>query len=156
MIGGGRSRPRRFRNFMRSRSWRARLSRPDRFGFLLDLDAETGIHRPDDGDLLTTDDIAGQLAPNREFTMRDGDWTREPRRLRLPKFPEPMPEESAVIGNVRFGTFNLEALIALAAGLAIFVLDAVVAGNNRYGFAEPFAKLFVKFARSSEAAATWS
>jgi len=67
-----------------------------------------------------------------------------------------MPEESAVIGHVRFRTFNLEALIALASGLAILVLDAVVAGDNRYGFAEPFAKLFVKFARSSEAVATWS
>ncbi|CCM67845.1 putative membrane protein [Sinorhizobium meliloti Rm41] len=67
-----------------------------------------------------------------------------------------MPEEGAVIGNVRFRTFNLEALIALASGLAILVLDAVVARDNRYGFAEPFAKLFVKFARSSEAVATWS
>jgi hypothetical protein len=76
--------------------------------------------------------------------------------LRLAEFPKPFPDEGAVVRHLRFRAFGIEALVALAPGLAVLVSNAVVAGNNRYGLTEPFAKLFVKFARSSEAVATWS
>lgn len=76
--------------------------------------------------------------------------------MRLPKLPKPVPEEGTVVRHLHFGTFGLEALVALTPGLSVLVFDAVVARDDRYGFAEPFAKLFVKFARSSEAVATWS
>ncbi len=72
------------------------------------------------------------------------------------QLPEPFPEEVAVLRNVDLGTVDLETLVSLASGLAVLVFDAVVTRAERYGFAEPFPKLFVKFARSSEAAATWS
>ncbi len=72
------------------------------------------------------------------------------------QLPEPFPEEIAVLRNVDLGTVNPEAFISLAPSFAVLVFDTVVPRGKRYGFAEPFPKLFVKFARSSEAAATWS
>ncbi len=137
-------------------SYRALIARPDRLALLLDLDAEPRVHCPKDRKLLAPDDIASQLAPNREFDVRDRYWPGEPRRLRLPELPKPIPEEGTVIRHLRFRAFDLKAVVALAPGLTVLVSDAVVARDNRYGFAEPFAKLFVKFARSSEAVATWS
>lgn len=133
-----------------------RLARPDHLALLLDLDAEPRVHRPKDRKLLAADDIAGQLAPHGDLNVRDRHRAREPRRLRLPKLPEPLPNESAMVWHLHFRTFRLKTLVALAPGLTVLVSDTVIARDNRYGFAEPFAKLFVKFARSSEAAATWS
>lgn len=140
--------------------WAGTLSRrlplPDRLALRLDLDAEPRVQRPKDRKLLAADDIAGQLAPHGDLNVRDRHRAREPRRLRLPKLPEPLPNESAMVWHLHFRTFRLKTLVALAPGLTVLVSDTVIARDNRYGFAEPFAKLFVKFARSSEAAATWS
>lgn len=140
--------------------WAGTLSRrlplPDRLALRLDLDAEPRVHRPKDRKLLAADDIAGQLAPHGDLNVRDRHRAREPRRLRLPKLPEPIPKEGAIVWHIHLWTFRLKAAVALPPGLALLISDAVVARDNRYGFAEPFAKLFVKFARSSEAVATWS
>jgi len=134
----------------------ARFSHLYRLAFFLEFEAKPSVHRPHGGDFLAANDIASQLTPECQFAVRDGNGTGEPRGLRLPKLPEPIPEEGAVIRHLRFRAFDLKALVALAPGLAIRVSDAVIARDDRYGFAEPFAKLFVKFARSSEAVATWS
>lgn len=133
-----------------------RLPQADRLAFPLNLSTEARIDMFEDRELFPSDNIPGHAAPRDELKIRARHRSRETRRLRLSELPEPFPKEGAVVWHLRFWAFDLKALVALAPGLAILVLDAVVARDNRYGFAEPFAKLFVKFARSSEAVATWS
>ena len=126
---------------------------PDGLALLIDLKAIPRTHCLEDSGLFAPHDVASDRQPGGEFLIGDGRRAGEPGRGAFAQLPEPFPEEIAVLRHIDIGTVDLEAFVSLAPGLAVLVLDAVVSRGERYGFAEPFPKLFVKFARSSEAAA---
>jgi hypothetical protein len=59
-----------------------------------------------------------------------------------------------MIGNICLRAWDLEGFVPLPTGFPFFVLDAVVACSDRYGFGKGLPKLLVKFARSSLARVT--
>ena len=100
--------------------------------------------------------VPGELHPGEDFMAGERRRAGEARGLRRAQVPEPIPERMSGLRHFGFRTVEFESFVALAPGLAVLVAHAIVAAGEAYGCGETFGELLIKFARSSEAAATWS
>lgn len=134
----------------------ARFPLPDRLSFPVNLGAVPRRHRLENFHFLAPHDVARDPKPRDNLLIAYWFGAGETGSYTLSQFPEPFPENEPVLWNVSLRAIGFEGFVSLSSGLPFLVLDAVVSRRYRYGFAEPAPKLFVKFARSSDAAATWS